>query len=53
VMSVFKREDPYQDCVCDDCGRCGAEAGWPCINPITGKPAHCPCVVRVRPEVSA
>jgi hypothetical protein len=32
----------------EPCGRCKAEAGSPCVNPETGKPAHMCCVVRLK-----
>jgi hypothetical protein len=48
-MSVYHPPDPYQDCICDDCPRCGAEAGVRCRNPQTEKQAHCPCIARLKP----
>lgn len=32
----------------EPCPRCRAEAGEPCVNPATGKPAHMVCISRLR-----
>lgn len=30
------------------CPRCGAPVGRRCVNPITKRPSHVPCLARIR-----
>jgi hypothetical protein len=40
--------EAYDACVHLTCPRCSAEPDCYCINPITGRPAICPCLARIK-----